>query len=44
MINLKANGSMYSTSKPKHTMAEKSNVKAFQRFTQIEMKEHDRGE
>ena len=35
---------MYNTSKPKHTMADKSRMKAFQRFTQIEMKEHDHGE
>jgi hypothetical protein len=35
---------MCSTSKPKHTMADKSSMKAFQRFTQIEMKEHDHGE
>ena len=44
MLNLKANGSMYSTSKPKHTMADKSSMKAFQRYTQIEIKEHDHGE
>ena len=35
---------MSSTSKPKHTMADKSNMKAFQRFTQIEMKEQIHGE
>jgi hypothetical protein len=35
---------MYSTSKPKHTMSGKSSMKVFQRFTQIEMKEHDHGE
>ena len=35
---------MYNTSKPKHTMEEKSSMKAFQRFTQIEMKGHDHGE
>ena len=35
---------MYSTSKPKHTMADKSNMKTLLRFTQIEMKEHDQGD
>ena len=32
---------MSSTSKPKLTMADKCSMKALQRFTQTEMKEHD---
>ena len=35
---------MSSTSKPKHTIANKGRMKALQRFTQIEMKEHDQGD
>ena len=44
MLNLNAFGSMQSTSKPKHTMADKGSMKALQRFTQMEKKEHDHGE
>jgi hypothetical protein len=44
MLNLKAYGSMSNTSKPTHTIADKGSMKALQRFIQIEMKEHDRGE
>jgi hypothetical protein len=29
---------MYSTSKPKHTIIDKGDMEAFQRFTQVEMK------
>ena len=43
-LNLKANGSMYNTSKPKHTIADKGSMKALQIFIQIQMKEHDHGE
>ena len=32
---------MSSTSKPKLTMADKNNMKALYRLTQIKMKEHD---
>ena len=32
---------MLSTSKPKLTMADKGNMKVLQRFTQMEMNEHD---
>ena len=35
---------MSGTSKPKHTMVDKGNMKALQRFIQIKMKEHDHGE
>ena len=35
---------MYSTSKPKHIMADKGRMKTLQRFTQFEMKEHDHGD
>jgi hypothetical protein len=44
MLNLKANGSMSSTSKPGHALANKGNMKGLQRFTPIEMKEHDHGD
>ena len=35
---------MLSTSKPRHALVNKGNMKGLQRFTQIEMKEHDHGE
>jgi hypothetical protein len=35
---------MSSTSKPRHALTNKSSVKGLQRFTQIEMKEHDHSE
>jgi hypothetical protein len=41
MLNLKANGSMCSTPKPKLTIVDKGSIKALQRFIQVEMKEHD---
>ena len=44
MLNLKANGSMSSTFKPKLTMGNKGSLKALWRFTQMEIKEHDHGE
>jgi hypothetical protein len=43
-LNLKVYGSVSNTSKPKHTILDKDSMKALQRFTQIEMKEHDHGE
>jgi hypothetical protein len=39
MLNLKVFGSIASTSKPKHTIADKGSMKTLQRFTQMEMKE-----
>jgi hypothetical protein len=35
---------MLSTSKPRHALANISGMKRLQRFTQIEMKEHDHDE
>ena len=41
MLNLKG---IRRYSKPKHTIADKGSMKVLQRFTQIEMKEHDHDE
>jgi hypothetical protein len=35
---------MSSTSKPRHALTNKSSMKGLQRFTQIEIKEHDHNE
>jgi hypothetical protein len=44
MLNLKAYRSVSNIFKPKHTIVDKGSMKALQRFTQIDMKEHDHGE